>query len=187
MPKIGLRLVRHWRSPLKFATIGLAVVLLSATSAFPCTGIMGTPESWITGAEAILRVRALEERRQGVLSQLLDRAPSTRNEQLDTKVRFEVIEALKGMQPATVVEFEGMLGDGDDPNDRSVPYDRVRPGGRTGRCFAYGYKKGGEYLLFLRTRNGELTPYWATMAATNEQLFGPDDKWVAWVREHLKG
>jgi len=173
---------------LKFAIISFAAVLLSASSAFPCTGIMGTPQSWVKEAEAILRARALEEQRPWTVQQWLwDLAPSTRHyEQFDTKVTFKVLEVLKGTPPATVMAFEGMLTDGDNPNDRSVPYDWVRSAGRTGRCFAYSYKKGGEYLLLLHTRKGELTPYWATMAATNEQLFGRDDKWLAWVREHLK-
>lgn len=118
---------------------------------------------------------------------LWDLALSTRQYVMfDTTVTFGVLEVLKGTPPATVVAFEGRLTDGDDPNDRPVPYDWVRPGGRSGRCFAYVYKKGGEYLLFLRTRKGELTPYWATMAATNEELSGRDDKWLAWVRVHLK-
>jgi hypothetical protein len=146
---------------------------------------MGTPQSWVTDAAAILRVRAVEERPQRILEWF-----RAKGEHLDTKVRFQVLEVLKGTRPSAVVEFDGSLTDGDDPNDGSVPYKWVRRGGRGGNCFAYGYKKGGEYLLFLRTSrtsNGELTPYWATMAATNEQLFGPGDKWLAWVREHLKG
>jgi hypothetical protein len=38
----------------------------------------------------------------------------------------------------------------DDRNDRPVPYDFIRPGGRGGNCFALAYRPGAEYLLLLR-------------------------------------
>ena len=82
-------------------------------------------------------------------------------------------------------ELEGELTEENDPNDRPAPYDFVRPDGRSGNCYAFHYKRGAEYLLLCRIRNGALTPHWASLGATNEQLFGPDDSWLAWVREQL--
>jgi hypothetical protein len=72
--------------------------------------------------------------------------------------------------------------DSDDFNDRPVPYDWVRSSGTSGSCFAFDYREGAEYLLFLRSIGGVLTPYWAPLAPTNEQVTGPEDPWVIWTR-----
>ena len=101
-------------------------------------------------------------------------------------VRFQVAEVLKGENVPTALVFQGSLGQRDDFNDRPVPYDFVRPGGRGGPCHAYEYKQGAEFLLLLKKRKAELTPYWAALAATNEQLRSADDPWLAWVRDHLR-
>ncbi len=72
---------------------------------------------------------------------------------------------------------------------RPVPYDFIRPGGRHGNCVALEYRQGAEYLLLLKRSSNQaalpdtLTPYWAALAPTNEQVFGPADPWVAWVRK----
>jgi len=34
--------------------------------------------------------------------------------------------------------LNGQLEDRDDYNDRGVPYEFVRPGGRKGNCYAHG-------------------------------------------------
>jgi hypothetical protein len=39
--------------------------------------------------------------------------------------------------------------------------------------------------MILKRDKGELTPYWAPMAANNEQIRGADDPWVVWVRHQL--
>ncbi len=90
------------------------------------------------------------------------------------------------------LEISGVLSEQDDPNDRPAPYDFVRRSGRRGNCFALDYRRGAEYLLFLTrgfrpssARRDDFTPYWAPLAATNEQLFGTDDPWVIWVRKSL--
>ena len=62
----------------------------------------------------------------------------------------------------------------------------VRPGGRGGECFARSYQRDGEYLLFLKKVDGKLTPYWAALRATNEQITGAHDEWVTWVRRQLE-
>jgi len=85
-----------------------------------------------------------------------------------------------------MITVEGELTDRDDPNDRPASYGFVRPLGRGGDCFARYYRRGGEFLMFCRVTNGRLNPYWASLGATNEQLFGPDDKWLAWVRREIK-
>jgi len=153
-----------------------------------CTGIMGTPVSWLHDSEAVVRVRALEEvgsRRQGSPKQLLDLVLATGRE-FDTKIRFQVLEVLKGSPVGGFIEFDGLFTDQDDPNGGPVPYTFVRKQGRGGNCFAYSYKQGQEYLLILGSKNGGLTPYWQTLAATNEQLSDANDQWLAWVRAQLR-
>ena len=39
--------------------------------------------------------------------------------------------------------------------------------------------------MFLKLSKGTMTPYWQSLAPTNEQVRGPDDPWVAWVRKEL--
>jgi hypothetical protein len=70
-------------------------------------------------------------------------------------------------------------------NPSPVPYGTVKPSGLRGACFAETYQKNGEYLLLLKRVDGVLTPYWAPLSATNEQIVGPQDKWVVWVKEEL--
>jgi hypothetical protein len=91
-----------------------------------------------------------------------------------------------------MIEFNGVLEDRDDPNDEPVPYTFVRRGGRHGNCFALGYRLGAQYLLLLKraehpayAQRSELTPYWAPLAATNEQVFGQADRWLRWVEQEL--
>jgi hypothetical protein len=170
--------------------VGLVVlsVFWFPAVASACTAIMGTPTTWLRDSEAIVRVRALEElgnRRQGSPQQLRDMGRATGRE-FDTKIRFQVLEVLKGNGVGRLLEFEGMFTDRDDRNDGPVPYTFVRNQGRGGNCFAYTYKQGLEYLLILGARNGGLTPYWQTLAATNEQLSDANDQWLAWVRAQLQ-
>jgi hypothetical protein len=88
-----------------------------------------------------------------------------------TQVRFTILELLKGRLSSSTIEFNGALTDRDDRNDRPVPYDFIRPGGRRGNCFALTYRVGAEYLLLLRrsehpsyAQPSELTPYWRLSA-----------------------
>jgi hypothetical protein len=108
-----------------------------------------------------------------------------------TQIELIVLEVLKGAFPSRVVTFNGHLEERDDPNDRPVPYDFVRRGGRAGNCYAMGYRQGAEYLLLLRraddshAQGDRLTPYWSPLTPANEQLFGPNDPWLEWVRDEL--
>jgi hypothetical protein len=109
-------------------------------------------------------------------------------------VRFTILELLKGRLSSSTIEFNGALTDRDDRNDRPVPYDFIRPGGRRGNCFALTYRVGAEYLLLLRrsehpsyAQPSELTPYWAPLSPTNEQLFDrASDAWLVWVSQELR-
>ena len=165
--------------------IACAMVLSATVPASPCSVVGDRPSaaSLLRGAEVIVRARA-----EGV-----SESPGQQGTMAgsSTQVRFAVLDILKGRLPARTIEFNGAIFDRDDPNDRPVPYDFVRPGGRGGNCFALSYKAGGEYLLLLRrdkysAQPKELTPYWDALGPTNEQLFGgTSDPWFAWVTRQL--
>jgi hypothetical protein len=168
--------------------ISLIVALAIGCSASPgiacsVTGI-ATPTELLQRADVIIRARA--ERLSDQAGQGGTLAGSR------TQVLFTVLEVLKGPPMPSTIEFNGGLGGRDDPNDHAVPYTFVRPGGRSGNCFALEYRQGGEYLLVLArephvayAQGNRLTPYWAPLAATNEQVFGPGDPWLAWVKKQL--
>jgi hypothetical protein len=104
----------------------------------------------------------------------------------DSEVRFEQLEVIRGAEAAGLV-LSGYLVQIDDFNDRQAPYNFVRPGGRAGSCFANSYRKGAEYVLFLkRTKTGAFTANWAALAPVNEQLHSSDDAWLIWVREQAR-
>jgi hypothetical protein len=171
-----------FRPLLVFAMVGLAA------PASPCIveGPLPSAERLVADAEVIAHVRA-----EG-LSSTLGRAGVMAES--PTQVRFTVLELLKGRLSSSTIEFNGALTDRDDPNDRPVPYDFIRPEGRRGNCFALTYRAGAEYLLLLRgsdrpsyAQPSELTPYWAPLSPTNEQLFdSARDAWLVWVRQELR-
>jgi hypothetical protein len=106
-------------------------------------------------------------------------------------VSFHVLQTLKGAAARDDLRVEGEVATEDDRNDAAVPYDFVRPGGRHGNCYAFGYRRGAEYLLFLKSidvqgQPVELTPYWAPLSPTNEQVSGEDDAWVRWVGAEVR-
>jgi len=165
-----------------FAMVGLAA------PAWPCSVAAPLPsaERLVGDAEVIARVRA------EALSTTAGRAGVMAGS--PTQVRFAILEVLKGRRSSSTIEFNGLLVERDDRNDRPVPYDFIRPGGRAGNCFALAYRIGAEYLLLLRrgehpsyAQPNALTPYWAPLSPTNEQLFdGASDAWLVWVRQHLR-
>jgi hypothetical protein len=162
-------------------------VLTCVAPAWPCSvvGPLPSAHELVTRAEVIVRARveglADAPGREGIM------AGSA------TQVRFAVLDVLKGNLGARTIEFNGTLTDRDDRNDRGVPYDFIRPGGRGGNCFALTYRPGAEYLLLLRrsehpsyAQPNALTPYWTPLGPTNEQLFGGSgDPWFTWVVERL--
>ena len=170
------------RPLLVFAIVGLTA------PAWPCSvvGPLPSAERLVGDAEVIARVRA-----EGLSS--TPGRPGTMAES-PTQVTFAILELLKGRLSSSTIEFNGSLTDRDDRNDRGVPYDFIRPGGRSGNCFALAYRAGAEYLLLLRrgehpsyAQPNELTPYWAPLGPTNEQLIaGASDAWFVWVSQELR-
>lgn len=134
---------------------------------------------------ATLVVRARAERLDSLV---LNRpASATRPETSYTvpAVRFTVLETLRGNIPDTGLALVGTLVDRDDFNPLPVPYQMVRMAGQRGDCFASEYRAGGEYLLLLRDTGYGPTARWAALAPLNEQIRGPEDPWLEWVRARL--
>lgn len=161
----------------RIALVVVAMIASSVQSALACWGPQGHPRSWVSDADVIVRARVWR----------LTEAPAATSavRTLETLVRFGVVEVLKGEVQFTV-SVTGTLTERSDMNDLRVPYAMVRPGGRAGACNARNYQRDGEYLLLLKKVDGKLTPYWAALGATNEQVTGADDPWVTWVRQQLE-
>ena len=101
-------------------------------------------------------------------------------------LEFDVVEVLKGGDVPAKLYVPGNLVEEDDFNTGRVPYRYPRSVASGGNfCYAYGYRRGGEFLLLLRSIGWtHPTPYYA-QAPTNEQVRGANDPWVRWVRARL--
>jgi len=163
------------------------VALLVMLAARPGAGCqratpIPAPDDLIRRAEVIVLATAVRERTPTPLS-------------MRSRVEFHAGAILKGRVSINLLPIPGSLVPADDFNDSPAPYTFVRPTGRRGSCFADTFKEGGQFLLMLRpTREiradpdpfePELTPYWEALAPTDEQVTGPRDPWVRYVREVL--
>ncbi|HEY0150528.1 MAG TPA: hypothetical protein VGB92_00940 [Longimicrobium sp.] len=104
---------------------------------------------------------------------------------------FEVREVLKGRSVPDTIRFYGVVADWDDFQEGPVPYLSHRLRYSEGDCINAFYRIGAEYLLLLGRQPGNprlagLTPYWQLLAPTNDQIRGPDDPWLKWVRLQLR-
>jgi hypothetical protein len=103
---------------------------------------------------------------------------------------FAVLEVLAGTPPSDTLVFMGAEDDRDsfrEPGEDRVPYLMFHRWRGGGDCIAASYRPGAEYLLLLGRRGDEpeLDPYWAMLSPTSEQIRGPRDPWVTWVRKTL--
>lgn len=131
-------------------------------------------------ADSVIRARAVDYAKA-------PRGPGISTTGLpDSEIRFKVMETVRGQQVNNLL-LHGYLVSSDDFNDKPSPYSFVRPGGRSGSCFANSYRRDGEYLLFLKkTGQDGFTVNWAALAPVNEQLRSADDPWLIWVRQEAK-
>jgi hypothetical protein len=104
----------------------------------------------------------------------------------DSVVRFKTVEVIKGQSIPSTLTLPGYLSERDDFNDHPPPYSFVRPGGRSGSCFANTYRRGAEFLLMLKRVGGDFTVNWYALGPVNEQLRSADDGWLTWVRREAK-
>jgi hypothetical protein len=167
----------NFKTPILFFAL---MFLFGANVAYACRAVKPTTTAMVEMAEIIVRAEAVKyvEEPIGEIRTL--------NEPSDATIRFKVKEVLKGDSVPSEIVLNGYLSDRNDFNDRKVPYDFVRPGGRGGSCGAYEYKKGAEFLLFLKKSGEKFTVRWYALAPTNEQLHSSDDEWINWVRNYLK-
>ena len=110
---------------------------------------------------------------------IIVRAKALATPESDGRVRFEILESIRGPDTLSYIELRGVLVDRDDFNGGTVPYQIVRSAGQRGDCHAQEYRAGAEYLLILQL----LSPHWKPLAPFNEQLRGSDDPWLIWVRD----
>jgi len=162
-------------------SLGVAYCLLiaGAATAFACSANPLSPDQLLTKSDVIVRATAIGYKKMPDQRYRTTGVP-------ESLIEFRVEEVLKGGEVPPTLVINGYLSDQDDFNDRPVPYGFVRRSGRRGSCYANDYKEGAEFLLFLKKNEAALTPYWAALTPTNEQLHAADDAWLAWVRGHLK-
>ena len=159
-----------------------ALLFMIAREAAPCT-IAGpvSPEEVVRAADAIVRVTAVE-----YVHPPKDPTIWTTGVP-DSQVRFQIIEVLKGRDVPSLILLPGYLVDRDDFNELKSPYTFVRPGGRSGSCFANSYRRNAEFLLMLKRRSeGSYTVNWYGLGPVNEQLRSSDDPWLKWVRDQVR-
>lgn len=167
------------RLTLAFAVAAsVLIMLLPANPASACSRVVPYSSDELFAADVIVRATAVRY--------VVAPDPNTMTTgEPESTVEFKVEEVLKGEGVIDSVKLRGYLSDRDDFNDEEVPYQSVRPDGRAGSCFANSYKEGGQFLLFLGKRGDGFTPNISALGPTNEQLRGPDDAWLRWVREYL--
>ena len=144
----------------------LALLALVAAPADACTAMLKPAEQVVREAEVILRARAIAV------------PPWMRT---GGGMLFRVLEVVAGTYHPLFFSTTGTLADYPRPSGRVVPYEQIDCVNRVpgcGGCFAQRYRDGAEYLLLLKGG----TPYWAALSPTNEEISGPDDPWLAWVR-----
>jgi hypothetical protein len=167
---------------MKTGHVGLAALLLMiSTTVEPCSIARPvSPEEVVRGADAIVRVAAVEYGRP-------PKDPTSWTTGVpDSQVRFRTIEVLKGRDLPPVIVLPGYLVERDDFNEWPVPYTFVRRGGRSGSCFANSYRQNAEFLLMLKAQpDGSYTVNWYALGPVNEQLRPEDDAWLRWVREQV--
>jgi len=154
----------------------IAAFILTASS--PASGCSRfTPFAFDELFEADAIVRAKAER------YVKDPGSGARTTGLaNAEVEFKIEEILRGKDLPKTIIVNGYLSDKDDYNDMPVPYTFVRKNGRSGSCFANTYRRGAQFLLFLRKTEGGYTSSFSPLGPTNEQLHGSDDPWLWWAR-----
>ena len=172
---------------LRTSLLALLAVLIASRAAYPCSIVNLWPPPAASKAEFLL---ALSDVIVRVVAEDYARSPASPDVRTtgepDSRVRFRILEILKGVEPAREVVLPGYLVDVDDFNDRPAPYDFVRPNGRSGSCFANAYRRNGQFLLMLKKLEaGGYTVDWDALSPVNEQLRSENDDWLVWVRRQL--
>src|SRR5262245_2486923 len=149
------------------STITFAAVMAAAPSWACSPPVIRIPKDIVTSAQVIVRARALSE--DNTSAEITSEVSSA-----SRHVLFSIVSVLKRTINEQVIRIPGYLEERDDWNANldSMPNRMSRPGFIVGSCYALNYRQGADYLLLLgpTPQTGSLTPYWASLAATNEQL-----------------
>lgn len=149
---------------------GVLLALGTPSAVAACTAFLRPVETIIRESEVVVR------------ADVVGAEPGHRGE--PGHVTLRVLDVLKGPLAGIFITVPGRLADYRVPAGRRPPYAEIDCEGRVpgcGSCFAQTYKASGQYLLLLKGG----TPYWAPLSPTNEEVSGPDDPWVTWVRRQL--
>ena len=138
--------------------------------------------TWVRDADVIARVPG-RWRKLGYKGPVLANRFSRCSRRFDSRCS----KYSKGERIAAPLAFEGALSDRDDP-DGYVPRRARTYGqpGRSGNCFAFHYKRGGESLLFFAAGMGA-SPISGNARRHERASSSIDDKWLMWVRERIRG
>jgi hypothetical protein len=165
-----------------FATMLTALLFITscpASSAWACSRAVPFSFNELFAADVIVRATAVRY--------ITEPDPNLRTTgEPESRIEFKIEEILRGKDLPESVVLHGYLSDRDDFNDVGVPYKFVRRDGRAGSCFANTYKQGAQFLLFMKKEGENFTPNISALGPTNEQLRGPEDAWLRWVKEYLK-
>jgi hypothetical protein len=176
------------------ASVAAVVWLGIVAPASPCSisGPVPSSDELIRRADVIVIAVARDFLPIPHIATSLTKPPSSENGVLlsaeDGRVRFEVVETLKGRAAAKQLPLtvEGRLEERDDFNEYPVVDGTVRHNG-DGPCYALSYRFKSPYVLLLKTtKRGTLTPYWSPRSRSNDQLRPGRDEWLEWVRSRLR-
>ena len=141
----------------------LAGLVVDVRAVYACTAMLKPVDEVIRESDTVVRARVV-----------------------GAGVTLQVLEVVKGSYDRPFVTVPGQIrGYPSDPA-RRPPYEQIDCVGRVpgcASCFAQSYKDGAQYLLLLKGG----TPYWAPLSPTNEEVCGPDDPWVVWVKRQVAG
>jgi len=106
---------------------------------------------------------------------------------LDSRIRFQILEVIRGKETTDDIILPGYLSNQDDFNDQAPTCSFVRPNGRAGSCYANTYRRDAQFLLVLKkSKDGEYMVNWYALGPVNEQLRSEDDPWLLWVRQEAR-
>ena len=157
------------RLPLSIVA-GVLLALGTPSAVAACTAVLRPVEAIIRESEVVVR------------ADVVGAEAGHRGE--PGHVTLRVLDVLKGSLAGVFITVPGRLADYRVPAGRRPPYAEIDCEGRApgcASCFARTYKASGQYLLLLKGG----TPYWAPLSPTNEEVSGPDDPWITWVRPQL--
>ena len=171
-----MRNVRRVLERISVVSLALLGTTLCSQTSFACerAGPV-SPAAMVREADAIVRTLAL-----GYAT------PPTGLNSPDSRLRFRVLEVIRGKEVPPELELPGYPVDRDDFNEGPVPYAVVRRTGHGGSCYSNFYRPGAEFLLVLKKRDAGYTVEWYPLGPVNEQLHSPDDPWLAWVRQEAQ-